>query len=675
MATSKDINNLIINKVENQEVYDYMVQNNLISDDELYLIEDNEDDKIEVDTSLSSTSENPVQNKVITSEFSKYETKNDADAKLAEAKTYTDTKTSGMATTSVVDNKISTHNTSSTAHNDIRDLISGLTTRLNTLADSDDTTLDQLSEIVTYIKSNKSLIDSITTNKVNVSDIINNLTTNVTNKPLSAAQGVAIKTLIDDLQDEVDSHTHTVADVTDLTVSAEEINYLDGVTSNVQAQLDGTMAAVDDAKTNVLINNTTDFELNSFGLKCGQDYEYIWTENADIPFDFYDNSNSSFVSFENEIYLFLNANSVYKFDGNSWSLVMGVPDYLSFSAVVVYNNEVHLIGSSLSSYRTIHYKINFNTKEYTEVSTLPYSFDEGCVVVYNNEIHILGGYDPDNFQSYAFHYKYNGTTWSKLNDLPYGFRCGSAVVYNDEIHIFGGNTDAHYKYHYKYNGTTWTRLNDLPCDFTQDSAIIYDDEIYILGCYYNNGYIPFFYRFNPHNSSWINVGELPYEFYGGGVTVCNDNMYIIGGGDSYNKTNSKNFFSCSKSSYLDLSSGEIVSLNIGNNQTVSLKAPIDDAIITETTTYSSSKIEELLEDIDVIDDAITTETTTYSSSKIEELLDEKINIDTILDVERGGTGYSTIADTTYSTVRYRASSLHSSETTPTTNGVIAWTYE
>lgn len=126
------------------------------------------------------------------------------DSSLDEAKTYTDTKTNGMATTTVVDTKISTHNTATDAHNDIRDLITGLTTRLNTLADSDDTTLDQMSELVAYIKNNKSLIDSITTTKVNVSDIIDNLTTNVADKPLSAAQGVAIKGLIDDLQTDVD---------------------------------------------------------------------------------------------------------------------------------------------------------------------------------------------------------------------------------------------------------------------------------------------------------------------------------------------------------------------------------------------------------------------------------------------------------------------------------------
>ena len=99
---------------------------------------------------------------------------------------------SGMAAA-----KVSEHNMASNAHNDIRLLVQGLTERLNALADSDDTTLDQMSEVVAYIKSNKSLIDAITTSKINVSDIIDNLTTNVSNKPLSAAQGVALKALID----------------------------------------------------------------------------------------------------------------------------------------------------------------------------------------------------------------------------------------------------------------------------------------------------------------------------------------------------------------------------------------------------------------------------------------------------------------------------------------------
>ena len=93
--------------------------------------------------------------------------------------------------------QVSAHNTGADTHSDIRLLIQGLTERLNALADSDDTTLDQLSEVVAYIKSNRSLIEDITTSKVSVADIIDNLTTNAANKPLSAAQGVALKALID----------------------------------------------------------------------------------------------------------------------------------------------------------------------------------------------------------------------------------------------------------------------------------------------------------------------------------------------------------------------------------------------------------------------------------------------------------------------------------------------
>lgn len=92
---------------------------------------------------------------------------------------------------------VSAHNVEETSHNDIRLLIEGLTSRLNALANSDDTTLDQMAEVVAYIKDNRELFEQITTGKVNVADIVNNLTTNVATKPLSAAQGVALKALID----------------------------------------------------------------------------------------------------------------------------------------------------------------------------------------------------------------------------------------------------------------------------------------------------------------------------------------------------------------------------------------------------------------------------------------------------------------------------------------------
>jgi hypothetical protein len=92
---------------------------------------------------------------------------------------------------------VSEHNTDTAAHNDLRLELKAINDRLTAFFDCDDTTLDELSEIVASITSNKTLIDSITTSKVSVTDIINNLTTNVANKPLSAAQGVVLKGLID----------------------------------------------------------------------------------------------------------------------------------------------------------------------------------------------------------------------------------------------------------------------------------------------------------------------------------------------------------------------------------------------------------------------------------------------------------------------------------------------
>ena len=72
------------------------------------------------------------------------------------------TGSEGTGTDGTASALVSAHNVSAGAHNDIR-----------------------------------LLIESLTTSKVSVADIINNLTTNADKKPLSAAQGVALKGLID----------------------------------------------------------------------------------------------------------------------------------------------------------------------------------------------------------------------------------------------------------------------------------------------------------------------------------------------------------------------------------------------------------------------------------------------------------------------------------------------
>lgn len=94
---------------------------------------------------------------------------------------------------------VSAHNVAGDAHNDIRQEIKAIREQLAAFLDVDEETLNELSELIAAIAANQTSIAQLTSNKVSVTDIIDNLTTNVANKPLSAAQGVVLKTLIDGL--------------------------------------------------------------------------------------------------------------------------------------------------------------------------------------------------------------------------------------------------------------------------------------------------------------------------------------------------------------------------------------------------------------------------------------------------------------------------------------------
>lgn len=151
------------------------------------------------------------------------------------------------------DSAVEGHSTDTAAHSDMRAALQAAVDRLNALLDSDDETFDQLSEIVAYIKSNRDLLEAVTLAKVNVADIVNDLVTNVSSKPLSAAQGVALKALIDGI---------TLSSL-GVTATATELNYVDGVTSKIQTQLNaklpkagGTMTGAITTKGIILTSGT-----------------------------------------------------------------------------------------------------------------------------------------------------------------------------------------------------------------------------------------------------------------------------------------------------------------------------------------------------------------------------------------------------------------------------------
>lgn len=175
-----------------------------------------------------------------------------------------------------IDASVQEHNVNEEAHGDIRGLVSGLTTRLNALANSTEEDLDQMAEVVAYIKSNKDLIDAITTSKVSVADIVDNLTTSDSKKPLSAAQGVIVKAMIDGLQVDVDeramasdltSHTGN----TDIHIIAEERSSWND--ANSKKHTHGNKSIIDDISESTISELNTAFEHTSDSARHITDME------------------------------------------------------------------------------------------------------------------------------------------------------------------------------------------------------------------------------------------------------------------------------------------------------------------------------------------------------------------------------------------------------------------
>lgn len=101
------------------------------------------------------------------------------------------------------DNAVAFHNEDADAHTDIRNLVSDIARRLNALADSDDITLDQLSEIVEYIKTNREILEIVTQGKVGKEELLQTLSEYIKKSEFSTE---LIKSTNQELKD-VDDYT------------------------------------------------------------------------------------------------------------------------------------------------------------------------------------------------------------------------------------------------------------------------------------------------------------------------------------------------------------------------------------------------------------------------------------------------------------------------------------
>ena len=140
---------------------------------------------------------------------------------------------------------LESHNNDTGAHSYIQGLINELDARLDAFLGDGDAAA-ALSDLLEYLQNNGDLIESLDANKINYSDIVDNLTTEATDKPLSANQGVQLAASIEamrgEMSDVVDVKLEKIeADLGELTKADEELDYEIKLVKSSMSELSDTV--------------------------------------------------------------------------------------------------------------------------------------------------------------------------------------------------------------------------------------------------------------------------------------------------------------------------------------------------------------------------------------------------------------------------------------------------
>ena len=222
-----------------------------------------------------------------------------------------------------------------------------------------------------------------------------------------------------------------------------------------------------------------------------------------------------------------------EFDDTPFGLVYPkIKDITEYVTPIVYRNKLYIFG--LNDGLSYYVLEDESTNKFVEYKA-PYNFISGAAVVYNDELHILGStfnyYSSETVYPYCtHHYKFDGIKWKKVssNKISYRILSGStAVVYNNKIHILGVGDSDSYAYHYSWDGTSYTQENNTP--FTRGmkpSVVSFNNTIYLF--YYTSSKI---YWYQWSGSSWTELSNVPPSLCNGRnrAFVHNDDLYVMGG--------------------------------------------------------------------------------------------------------------------------------------------------
>lgn len=237
------------------------------------------------------------------------------------------------------------------------------------------------------------------------------------------------------------------------------------------------------------------------------------------------------VVFNNEIWIFGgsietddNKYKIYRWNGSEWTRVAEMSFSVYWARPVVYHDKLYVFGGlGICGYFSSDGVYTEVTPSYSGQLSSQKWYDLGAAVVYNDEIHLLGS---RKFESNTKHYKWNGSEWVSVSTLPYSdtsVALVKAVVYRDKIWIFCSNSKV-----YTWDGSEWVLAGSaqLPTGTLGNSILVIDDKIHIFGININGKCVG---HMIGDGTVWTRVDDLPYESTFGAVVKYGRDVHVLGG--------------------------------------------------------------------------------------------------------------------------------------------------
>jgi len=313
-----------------------------------------------------------------------------------------------------------------------------------------------------------------------------------------------------------------------------------------------------------LINNTMSREL------------YTWVADRAIPVSIM--GHSSIITL-NAIYIIggrtggtFNAttgqlNSVYRATIASngvlgtWTLNTALPVAFSYHSVVVFNNNVYVLGGSdgTNNLNTV-YRTAINSMgdlgSWTTLNTLPAPTSGAQALITTNRILLIGGsinagINTITNQIHRCDILPNGNLsgWTHIATLPIGLRDHSCCIIKDKLYVIGGvnflnaHSDRVWRATITPQGelSNWTELEPLPLPIARAGLYVSNKKIYIIGGMSNTTTLNAVYTANINLdgtiSTWYMAGTLINRAQGSNIVLGGNSLYQLGGTNGNNLTN------------------------------------------------------------------------------------------------------------------------------------------